>query len=100
MNKTTSNNGKQLATQFAINEEVTFTPMYHQSKAMGLVNEETDGRITAIKFTESKVFYDVYSPFWGRIFENVVSDKVRFATQDERREDRKLHETTDTRGQK
>lgn len=66
----------ELPSKFQINDEVTFRPMFRQQKKLGVADEDTEGRITAIKFTEAKVFYDVYSPFHGRIFREIYSDKV------------------------
>lgn len=61
---------------FRITDEVTFRPMYKQQVDLGIADEELEGKITAVKFTEAKVFYDVYSPYWGKVFENVDSVKV------------------------
>lgn len=67
----------ELPSKLQINDEVNFTPMFKQCKKMGIAQEGISGNIIAIKFTEAKVFYDIYSPFWGTIFKGVTSEKVR-----------------------
>lgn len=62
--------------KFAINEQVVFIPMYRHQQAMGIGGEEMEGKIVAVRFTEAKVFYDIYSNYWGAIFDNVDSAKV------------------------
>lgn len=62
--------------QFGMREDVTFRPMYRHQQAMGIADEELGGEIVGVKFTEMKVFYDVYSPYHGIIFDGVVSQKV------------------------
>lgn len=66
----------ELPSKLQINDEVEFTPMYRQCTEMGIAQNEQSGKIVAIKFTEAKVFYDIYSPFWGVIFKEVTSEKV------------------------
>ena len=62
--------------QFVIGDEITFRPMFKHQKEMGIADEDKDGKIVAIRFTEAKVFYDIYDPYWGKIFDNVDSTKV------------------------
>lgn len=59
-----------------INDEVIFTPMFRHQQEMGIAPEGLEGKILAVKFTEAKVFYDIYSPYWGKLFEGVTSEKV------------------------
>ncbi len=59
-----------------INDEVEFRPMYRQQQEMGISNEPMEGKIVAVRFTEAKIFYDVYNNYWGKVFENVTSEKV------------------------
>jgi len=66
----------QFFSQFGLREEVTFRPMYRHQQAMGIADEELNGEIVGVRFTEMKVFYDVYSPYHGKIFDEVVSQKV------------------------
>ncbi len=61
---------------YDMNEEVTFTPMYKHVKDWGIAPEELEGKVVAVRFTEAKVFYDLYNNYWGKIFDNVSSDKV------------------------
>lgn len=67
----------QFESKFEINEEVEFVPMFRHVKEHGISQEGMDGKIVAVRFTEAKVFYDIYSPYWGKIFDNVDSVKVR-----------------------
>lgn len=62
--------------KFAIGDEINFRPMYKHQKDLGIADEDLDGTVVAVKFTEAKVFYDVYSPYWGKLFENVTSEKT------------------------
>lgn len=50
--------------------------MFRHQQEMGIADDEMDGKIVAVKFTEAKVFYDIYSPYWGKIFDGVDSVKV------------------------
>lgn len=43
---------------------------------MGIADEVLEGKIIAIRFTEAKVFYDVYNNYWGKVFDGVASEKV------------------------
>ena len=67
----------ELPSNLQINEEIEFRPMYRHQQEMGIADDEMEGKIIAVRFTEAKVFYDVYSPYWGRIFDNVDSIKCR-----------------------
>ena len=49
----------------AINEEVTFIPMFSQQESMGIANEILEGKVMAVRFTEAKVFYDIYNAVIG-----------------------------------
>lgn len=59
-----------------INDDVTFRPMYRHQQNLGISDEVMDGKVVSVRFTESKVFYDVYSDYYGKIFKNVDSIKV------------------------
>lgn len=65
-----------LPSNLQINDDVTFRPMYRHQQEFGIADEQLDGKITAVKFTEAKVFYDVYSPYHGKIFDGIDSVKV------------------------
>lgn len=67
---------QELSSRFAINEEVCFIPMYRHQTEMGIDAGSLEGKIVAIRFTEAKVFYDVYNNYWGKVFDGVASDKV------------------------
>lgn len=62
--------------KFSINDNVEFIPMARHLQEMKIAEEVIDGKVTAVKFTEVKVFYDIYSPYWGKIFDEVTSEKV------------------------
>lgn len=64
---------------FDIDDSVTFTPMYRHVQDWGIAPEELEGRIIAVRFTEAKVFYDIYNNYWGRIFDGIVSERVESA---------------------
>lgn len=61
---------------FEINDEVVFVPRYRQARELGIAQEKINGNIVSVKFTEAKVFYDIYSPYWGEIFKDVQSNDV------------------------
>lgn len=61
---------------FAINEDVEFVPMYRHLQAKGIAADPIEGKVIGVRFTEAKVFYDVFSPYWGCIFDGVASGKV------------------------
>ena len=67
----------KLPSQFQIEDEVTFVPMFRHQQEMGIAPDELEGKVVAVKFTEAKVFYDIYSPYWGKIFDGVDSAKVK-----------------------
>ena len=71
----------------AINDEVDFRPMYRHQQKRGIADEILDGKVIAVRFTEAKVFYDVYCPYWGTIFDEVASEKVFGITKVELKED-------------
>lgn len=66
----------KLPSKHQIDEEVTFTPMYLHQMNFGIDAEEISGRIVAIRFTAAKVFYDILSDYYGKIFDGVESTKV------------------------
>ncbi|HTQ65349.1 MAG TPA: hypothetical protein VMI12_11150 [Puia sp.] len=60
----------------AINDEVEFIPMFNDQREMGISDESIEGKILSVEFTESKVFYHIYSHEWGKIFNRVSSHNV------------------------
>lgn len=62
--------------QFTINDKVEFRPMYKHQQMHGIGDEILEGQVMAVRFTEAKVFYDVYNNYWGKLFEGVASEKV------------------------
>lgn len=66
----------EFPSQFTINEEVTFYPMYRHQQEMGIASDCLQGKVVAVRFTEAKVFYDIYNNYWGKIFDNVDSVKI------------------------
>lgn len=61
---------------FSINEEVEFAPMYRHQQEMGIGSELLDGKVVSVRFTEAKVLYDIFNNYWGKVFDNVTSEKV------------------------
>lgn len=62
--------------QFAIDEQVEFRPMYRHQQEHGIADENLTGTIVSVRFTRAKVFYDVLSDYHGIIFDKVDSAKV------------------------
>ena len=62
---------------FGINQKVLFRPMYRHQMEYGIADEYIDGEIKAVRFTEQKVLYDIYSGWLGILFDNVLSEKVK-----------------------
>jgi len=62
---------------FAIGEAVEFRPMKRHQNSLGITDEFLEGTIMAVRFTEAKVFYDVYNNYWGVLFDGVDSCKVK-----------------------
>lgn len=62
--------------RFNIGDEVQYTTE-RQVRKMGPEEPEWfDGKISAVKFTEAKVWYDVLDDYDGKIYEGVPSDYV------------------------
>lgn len=66
----------QLESRFGIGEKVEFVPMFRHSQNMGIEQEEMSGEVIAIRFTKSKVFYDILDDYYAKVFDNVESSKV------------------------
>lgn len=66
----------ELPSSFQINDECSFIPTFKQHSKMGIAAEPMEGKIIAIRFTEPKVFYDVLSEYYGKVFKNIPSEKV------------------------
>lgn len=59
---------------YGINQRVIFSPMALHNKMWAVATDnEGYGTIIAIRFTESKVFYDIVDEYFGRLFEGVDS---------------------------
>ena len=68
---------RELESQFSINEDVEFIPMYRDCLSFGISTDEVlEGRIVKISFTEMKVFYDILSIYYGVVFKDIDSCKV------------------------
>lgn len=61
---------------FSINEEVAFYPMQRHCNELGIKSQQSEGAVVAVRFTEAKVFYDIYDKYWGKVFTEVDSAKV------------------------
>jgi hypothetical protein len=66
----------KLPSSSQINDDVYFRPMYRHQQTMGIADETFEGKVMAVKFTEAKIYYDIYSPYHGVIFDGVDSVKV------------------------
>ena len=63
-----------------MNEGVEFMPKSKTCSEMGIEQEPLDGEIKGIRFTEAKVFYDIYNPYYGVIFTSIQSQNVKKET--------------------
>lgn len=61
----------QYCSQYRIGENITFKLRQHPLTALVAPESPLDGRIVAIFITEDKMFYDVLSTYYGRIYEQV-----------------------------
>lgn len=66
----------ELPSAFQINDECSFVPTFKQQTEMGISPEQMEGKVVAIRFTEAKIFYDVFNNYYGWVFNNVPSEKV------------------------
>lgn len=61
--------------------ENTFVSRFQIDEEVQFIDDDPlirrDGRVIAIRFTRSKVFYDILDENAGVLFTNLVSDKVR-----------------------
>lgn len=64
---------KNFESQFAIGELLYFRPMYRQQQELGISPENLEGQVCAVRFTEAKVFYDLYNNYYGHLFRDVDS---------------------------
>ena len=66
----------ELPSSLQIDDNVVFVPMFWQQTEMGIADDKRYGKVVNIKFTKSKVFYDVLDDYYGKIFIEVDSAKV------------------------
>ena len=66
----------ELPSKYTINDEVYFLPMVKHIKEYSVAMEPMFGTIVAVRFTVSKIFYDILDDYYGRIYEGVNSTKV------------------------
>lgn len=57
-------------------DRVDFIPRTLDCENLMINKTNLSGRITKLKFTEAKVFYDIVDDFWGYMFKNVPSENV------------------------
>ena len=62
--------------QFAIDDAVSFVPMFKHQQLYGISNDQLDGIVTAVRFSKAKVFYDIVDEYYGKLFDEVDSCKV------------------------
>jgi len=66
----------ELPSNFQIGDNCEFIPMAKQLSADCISNEPRDGKIVAVRFTEAKIFYDIFDIYYAKIYKNVDSSKV------------------------
>lgn len=62
--------------RYNIDDKVAFIPMYRHCKKLGIKKDESRGMIIAVRFTKTKVFYDILCEYYGIIFDNVDSSNI------------------------
>jgi len=68
---------RTLVSALDLQEDVNFYPRFKDADRIGIKAETPlRGKIIAIRFTESKVFYDVVDNYWGELFRDIPSEKV------------------------
>lgn len=67
---------KEFQSQFGIGEEVSFEPSFRHQKEKLIPAGRRFGSIVAVKFTKSKVFYDVLGDTCGTVFDGLDSASV------------------------
>lgn len=67
---------KNYESQFEIGQEVTFIPTMKDCMNYFIEDEELTGQVVSVKFTKSKVFYDIVDEYYGRLFELVDSANI------------------------
>lgn len=67
----------EFTSQFGMGQDVNFLLGYKQSTDMGIMQSVMGGQVVAVKFTEAKVFYDIYNPYYGIVFFNIQSQMVK-----------------------
>lgn len=61
---------------YKIGDNISFIPMFIHTNKYQISNEKRYGIITAVRFTKSKVFYDIVDDYNGYLFDNVDSSNV------------------------
>lgn len=67
---------KEFFSNFGIDDEVSFRPMFRHQTAMGIADQPLSGKIVAVRFTKAKVFYDILDDYRSVVFDGVDSVKV------------------------
>lgn len=68
---------REFSSQFDVDEKVEFVVSARDADKMKIEREWSDGQIVAVRFTKSKVFYDVLSEYYGFVFRDIDSCGVR-----------------------
>lgn len=71
-----NNSENPLPSKYGINDKVYFLPMVKQIKEYSVAMEPMCGTVISVRFTISKIFYDILDDYYARIFEGVNSTKV------------------------
>lgn len=62
--------------QFAIDDSVSFVPMFKHQQLYGISEDQLEGKVTAVRFSKAKVFYDIVDEYYGKLFDEVDSGNV------------------------
>ena len=59
-----------------IGQLIKFKPMQRHCEKYAIACSDGYGKITAVRFTKAKVFYDIIDDYYGLLFDNVDSCNV------------------------
>lgn len=70
-------NEKEYSSFFEIGDNVWFLPMERHIDKLKIIKNYNRGHIINIKFSKSKVFYDIVDDYYGYFFDNIDSINVK-----------------------
>lgn len=86
--------------QFGIDDAVSFVPMFKHQELYGIAAQELEGTVVAVRFSKAKVFYDIVDDYFGKLFDEVASDKVGISMWTPDHNAPKLAEVSDEEAEK